>query len=579
MPSHNKEKFLMRTSKKSVAAIFTTLLVVMAVMLSACGGAQTPAAGTKAAADKQNLTLPLPGISDVKTLDPPMVTTSTSNDVVSMVYTGLVSLDKDQKVVPELADSWTTSSDGLTWTFKLKPNLKFSDGTPLTSTDVVYSINRALTPALASPAAPSYLNLVKDSDKMLAGKVTTLIGDSLLAPDANTVVIVINKPVSYFLATLTYPTADVVEKSLIDKYGNTKFTDHLSEGGGSGPFKVKSYTHGKSIVLVPNSNYVKNKPILTVTWNFYKDSTTAYQAYQNGQLDLANVPTAYLSQVQNSSEFHKTPELAIFYYGMNYLTKPFDNIKIRQAFELAINKTQVVSTVYKNVYTPTNHIIPAGMPGYDTNLKGPDGTTSTSGNATLAKQLFTEGLKEEGYASAAALPKIQFPYASGSPDEDKEISIVVQEWKDVLGVTVQAAPTDFETLSASLPQNVGKTTISLFQTGWIQDYPDPQDFSTLQFAPNQPNNQTNYGQNKSSDAATQVKTQQTLAAADVEKDQTKRFQMYNDAEQQLVNDVVWIPMYQENNPQVVKSYVKNFEFTASGLVSPSDWSLIYITNH
>jgi oligopeptide transport system substrate-binding protein len=578
MPSHNKEKFLMRTSKKSVAAIFTTLLVVMAVMLSACG-ASTPATGSKASADKQNLTLPLPGISDIKTFDPAMATTSTSLDAISMVYTGLVSLDKDQKVVPELADSWTTSSDGLTWTFKLKPNLKFSDGTALTSADVAYSLDRALQPALASPAAPSYLNLIKDSDKLLAGKIKTIIGDSLLTPDANTVVIIINKPVAYFLATLTYSTGDVVEKKLIDQYGNTKFTDHLTEGGGSGPFKVKSYTHGKSIVLVPNANYVKAKPIVTVTWNFYKDTTTAYQTYRNGQLDLANVPTAYLSQVQNSSEFHKTPELAIFYYGLNFLSKPFDNIKIRQAFELALNKTQIVATVYKNVFTPTNHIIPAGMPGYDTNLKGPDGTTSTSGNPTQAQTLFAEGLKEEGYANAAALPKIQFPYASGNPDEDKEISIAVQEWKDVLGVTIQAAPTDFETLSSEQPQNVGKTTLTMYQSGWIQDYPDPQDFSTLQFSPNQPNNGTNFGQNKSSDAATQAQTQKNLAAADVEKDQTKRFQMYNDAEQQLVNDVAWIPVYQENNPQVVKSYVKNFEFTASGLIAPSDWSLIYVTTH
>lgn len=570
----------MRTSKKSALAIITTLLVVMAVVLSACGANSSSTSNTgKAPANKQNLNLPLAGISDIKTFDPAMATTSTSLDAISMVFTGLVTLDNSQKVVPELAQSWTTSSDGLTWTFKLKPNLKFSDGTPLTSTDVVYSLDRALQPALASPAAPSYLNLIKDSDKLLAGKIKTIIGDSLLAPDANTVVIKINKPVAYFLATLTYSTGDVVEKKLIDKYGNTKFTDHLNEGGGSGPFEVKSYTHGKNIVLAPNPNYVKAKPIVTVTYTFYKDTTTAFQTYRNGQVDEAAVPTANLSQVVNGGEYHKTPELAIFYYGLNFLSKPFDNLKIRQAFDLAINKTEVASVVYKNVNTATNHIIPNGMPGYNANLTGPDGTTSTSGNPTMAKKLFAEGIKEEGYASVSAMPKLSFPYASGSSDEDKEIAIVVQEWKDVLGVSVQAAPTDFETLSSQVAQNNGKATIAMFQTGWIDDYPDPQDFTTLQFVANSPNNSTNYGQNKSADAATQVTTQNALQAADIEKDSAKRLTMYNTAEQQLVNDVAWLPMYQANASAVLKSYVQGFSFNASGLIPPFNWADVYITNH
>ena len=569
----------MRTSKKPALAIVTTLFVIMGVMLSACGAtnSSTPDTG-KAAANKQVLNLPLAGISDIKTFDPAMATTSTSLDAISLVYTGLVTLDNSQKVVPELAQSWSTSSDGLTWTFKLKPDLKFSDGTSLTSTDVIYSLDRALQPSLASPAAPSYLNLIKDSDKLLAGKIKTIIGDSLLAPDANTVVIKINKPVAYFLATLTYSTGDVVEKKLIDSYGK-KFTDHLNEGGGSGPFKVKSYTHGRNIVFVPNPYYIKAKPIVTVTYTFYKDAATTFQTYRNGQVDLAGVPTANLPQVQGSSEYHKTPELAIFYYGLNFLSKPFDNLKIRQAFDLAINKSQIVKVVYKNVLTATNHIVPAGMPGYNTNLKGPDGTKSTSGNPTMAKQLFAEGLKEEGYTNAAALPKLSFPYDSGNSDLDKEIAIVVQEWKDVLGVSVQAAPTDFETLSSQVAQNNGKSTIAMFQTGWIDDYPDPQDFTTLQFVANSPNNSTNYGQNKSANAPTQVKTQANLQAADIEQDATTRLTMYNTAEQQLVNDVAWLPMYQANASAVLKPYVKGYSFNAGGLIPPFAWADVYITNH
>src|SRR5207245_9415683 len=137
-------------------------------------------------------------------------------------------------VVQELAASY--NEDDLQWTFKLKPNLKFSDGTPLTSQDVVYSIDRALQPANKSVVAPLYLGLIKDSDKLNAGKIKTIIDDSLLTPDPNTVVIKANKKATYFLDALVYSTSYVVVKSLVDTYG-ANYTDHLNDAGGAGPFK------------------------------------------------------------------------------------------------------------------------------------------------------------------------------------------------------------------------------------------------------------------------------------------------------------------------------------------------------
>lgn len=575
----------MRSTKKSALGIIATMLILMATVLSACGGSNSPLPGTgnntggKAPADKQVFNWPLAGIADIKTFDPAMATTQTSLQAIGMVFTGLVSLDNDQKVVPELADSWSASDGGKTWTFKLKPNLKFSDGTPLTSADVAYSLNRALLPDLGSPASPSYLNLIKDSDKMLAGKIKTIIGDSVLTPDANTVVIKITQPAGYFLSTLTYSTAFVVEKKLIDQYGNTKFTDHLTEGGGSGPFKVQEYTHGKRIVFVPNANYVKDKPTIKVISTFYKDAATTYQAYKNGQVDQAAVPTDFLNEQQNSKEYHKVPVLSIFYYGLNFMAKPFDNLNIRKAFALALNKDEMMKVVFKDVDVPTNHIVPSGMPGYDENLKGPDGTTSTAGNPTLAKQLFDKGLKEGGYANAAALPEIKFQYASGSADTDKEIAVAVQQWKDVLGVNVKAVPTDFETLSASLPKTVGNASVQMFESGWGDDYPDPQDFLTLQFAAGSPNNQTNWGQNKTTDSAIQVQVQKALNAADTEQDATKRMQAYNDAEQTLVNEVAWLPIFQLARSRVLKSYVMGRTFNAGDSTPPFEWAKVYIANH
>src|SRR5579859_78876 len=325
--------------QRSRNVILSGLVGLMMVFMAACGTGQgagptapsTSSAPQKATADKQVFNFPEGSIADLGTFDPAQATTQTSLDAILMAFTGLIYLDDNNQIHSQMASSWSVASDGITWTFHLKPGLKFSDGTPLTSKDVVYSIDRALQPRLNSPASPSYLNLIKDSDKLLAGKIKTIIGDSLMTPDDNTVVIVANTNASYFLATLTYQTSYVVEKSLVDKYGDIKWTDHLTEGGTAGPFKVQEYTHGQRIVFVPDPNYYGPKPQLQkVTFNFVKDAETAYKEYQTGALDSAAVPTAHLDEAKTrTSEYHKVLNLTTAYYGMNMLAKPFDNLKIR----------------------------------------------------------------------------------------------------------------------------------------------------------------------------------------------------------------------------------------------------------
>ena len=197
----------MRSSKKLMTTLLPTFLALMGMLLVACGGSTstTPTTSGKATPDKQVMKFPIvAGISDIKTFDPALSTDAASIAAIDLVFTGLVQLDDKLQVQPQLASSYSLSSDGLSWTFKLKPNLKFSDGTALTSADVTYSINRALQPVTKSTTAPIYLALIKDSDKLVAGKISTIIGDSLLTPDPNTVVIIANKKAAYFLDALAY---------------------------------------------------------------------------------------------------------------------------------------------------------------------------------------------------------------------------------------------------------------------------------------------------------------------------------------------------------------------------------------
>src|SRR6266699_2749844 len=476
----------MQQSKKFMTKPLPVFLALMGMLMVACNTTNPtqPDITKKAPLDKQVLVSPEVGISDIKTFDPALSTDSPSIQAIDNVFTGLVQLNDKLAIMPQLAASFSEGSDGLTWTFKLKPNLKFSDGTPLTSQDVVYSIDRALQPANKSVVAPLYLALIKDSDKLNAGKIKTIIGDSLLTPDPNTVVIKANKKATYFLDALVYSTSYVVEKSLVDKYG-ANFTDHLNEGGGDGPFKVQTYTHGKNIVLVPNPNYYGPKPQLTkLVYPFYKENSTAYKAYQSGELDYTDVPSADLASAKSlpNNQYMLVPQLWINYYTMNYLVKPFDNIHIRQAFALAVNKDLIAHSVYKDTVVASNHIVPQGMPGYNPNLTGPEGVASTKGDPAKAKALLQQGLQEEGWSSVPQMPAIQLTYPSGTQDLDNEIAAVVQMWQTNLGVSVKANAEDFNKLltdtEAALNNPKG---LQFWELAWIADYPDPQDWTTLQF--------------------------------------------------------------------------------------------------
>ncbi len=578
----------MQAGKKLTFGVLPTFLCLLAMFIVACGGSSgngnNGTTQTQKAPDSKQVFVDaysVRGLSDIKTFDPALVTDGHSINAINLVFTGLVELDQNLAIKGELAQSYSVGSDGVTWTFKLKPNLKFSDGTPLTSADVAYSIDRALQPATKSGTAGAYLNLIKDSDKLLAGKIKTVIGDSVNTPDPNTVVIITNAKAAYFLDALSYPSSYVIEKKIIDQYG-TKFADHLSAGmGGSGPFMVKKYTRGQEIDFVPNPNYYGAKPQLKeIIFPFYQSTDTLYKAYQTGSVDTAGIPTAQLASAkQLPNEYHNIPQLWINYYSMNYLVKPFDNIKVRQAFALALNKDEIVHNIYKDTRIASNHIVPKGMPGYSDALKGPDGTTKTSGNPTLAKQLLTQGLQEDGMSLASLPPITIYAASAGSPDVRNEFAADQQMWQTALGVKITYRDEDFNQLLSDITAATNNPKgIAFWRIDWIADYPDPQDWLTLQFAKGSPNNNMNYGQNSSANSSTQQQVQNQLVTADSNTNSAQRIQQYNTSEQQLVNDVVWLPTDQQAIQIIRKPCVVGYVDNAQELVNPEIWANVYISS-
>jgi oligopeptide transport system substrate-binding protein len=551
-------------------------LALLWPLLTACTLFNTqPKPLVKAPPKQQIYTVPEAGMSDLATLDPALAHDPASMSAVQMLFTGLVQYDDKLQIRPQLAASWAQSPDGLSWTFHLKPNLKFSDGTSLTSADVAYSLDRALQPTTQSTVAPIYLGLLKDSDQLLAGHVSTLIGDSILTPDPNTIQLVTRKKAAYFLAMLTFPCSFVVEKSLVSTYGS-QFTAHLTQGGASGPFTLASYIRGKEVDFAPNAHYYGPKPQLQrVRFVFYRTASDAYLAYQAGKVDMAEVPLPALSTDKQRNDFHQVALSWINYYTMNYLTKPFDNIKIRQAFALAIDKQAIANNVWHNTVLPTNHIVPQGVPGYNTALTGPDGA-GVSGNPTEAQTLLQQGLKQEGIASVTQLPPITLTYATGVSSFDQEAAAMIKMWKQVLHITVATDPVDYNTLLDKVTAATNNAQgIQMWGLTWVGEYPDPQDWLTLQFDNGVPNNNMNYGQNQSTDAAQQQRVQQQLEAADATFQTTTRLQSYQQAEQQLVNDVAWLPVEQVTDVFLRSPFIVGIVDNGQEAIPPDDWGRIY----
>lgn len=556
-------------------AYLTGVFCLLIVLLAACGSpANSPNRSSAAAPpDKQILRVPVEG-GDFDSLDPAL-TFGGLGDPYNIMYSGLVALNDDGSVTKQLATSYQISPDGLTYTFTIRSGLKFSDGTPFDANDIAYSLNRVLLPATKSPVT-GYLSLLKDFDKVTAGKIPTLIGDSIIVKDPQTISLVISKRAAYFLEALTYSTGDVVEKKLVEKYGAT-WVNHLAEGGSSGPFKALSYGHTTALVLVPNPQYFGFRPkIQKIIYTIASDRDSNYKAFQAGQYDLAPIPPALEPIASTKPGYQLVPALASRFIEMNYLVKPLDNIKIRQAFDLAINKDLIIGRIIgKKIVTPSNHIIPNGIPGYNPQLTGPAGVVGTTGDQNKAKQLFQQGLQEAGL-TVATFPSISLEYNIAYKAGVNTIDAIVAEWKAVLGVTIKTVGVQPTQLNQDEFNTIGKTgPLQMWYGVWGADYPDPQDWLSNFFAKGGQDNFANYGQNNSPEAAEQQAVQAELDKADGDQNQAERLQLYQDAEQKIVNDVGWIVTYQSSYGYSVSPKLQNWKLNPLGSIATSDWANIY----
>lgn len=494
--------------------------------------APRPTAATALQSAPSGNTLRLPG-SEPPTLDPALAGDATSAEYVVEIFSGLVTLDQNLKVVPDLAESWTVSDDRKTYTFKIRQNATFHDGTPVTAQDFKYSIERTANPVTASPTADTYLGDIVGVKERLNRQASEVKGVEVV--DNFTLKITIDAPKAYFLAKLTFPTAFVVDKKNVERGGRT-WTD---KPNGTGPYKLQEYTRSQRIVLTKNASYYLDPKPQIDQVEYIIGGGSFMTMYENGDLESVPVTINDIERVTDTAsplnkELSISPSLDTNFIVFNTLKPPFDDPKVRQAFALAIDRAKIVDVVYRKMSIAADTILPPGMPGYT------DPTTKTTYDPAQAKQL----LAQSKYAGK--LPDVTWTTVGGGGSAAQDIQAITAMLKDNLGANVSIQQTDWATFIGQL-NDPSKNPYQIFDIGWIGDYADPQDFVDILF---------HTGSQQNWAAYSNPAVDKLIDQAAIEKDAVARFKLYQQAEQLILADYPVIPLTHNRQHFLTKPYVK-----------------------
>ncbi|HTK11147.1 MAG TPA: peptide ABC transporter substrate-binding protein [Ktedonobacteraceae bacterium] len=532
-----------------VFLFFTTLPFTMA----ACGGSSSPVTSTRntpVPAAQEVLTLPNVGTSEISTLDPAQGPDQNSALAVGMIYSGLVRTDKNLNVIPDQA-TWQSSADDTVYTFTLKPGLTFSDGTPVTAHDYVYTWTRALLPATKSPVASFFEAQIVGADAVSSGKSTTLAGVKAL--NDVTLQVTLKGPTPYFLEELTTSLFFPLNKKVIDQFGDKDWAQHVvGNGVGTGPFMVKQWVHNAKMVLIPNPHYYGNKTRLhEVDMVFVSDPATAFKSYQANQYSLVwNIDGNDQLGASTLPGFTRQALLQTDMLFFDNTQPPFNNVAVRQAFAYAIDKTTLANTVLKGSVQPASTIIPPGMPGYQPNYAG------LGFDAAKAKALF-----QSVYPDVTKVPPITFSYPN-SQVSSLEAQALQQMWQNALGIQVKLLPVELTAYNDETAHHL----VQFGFTQWGADFPDPYDWLTLNLFSTASNNNGSWHNARFDQLVTQAET----------KSGSERIALYHQAEQLAITDVGWLPLDHQTLAAVIPPQVHGVTLNGNGLYF-GDWSGVYLS--
>jgi len=467
-------------------------------------------------------------------LDWTISTDTTSARLTDALMDGLVKYEfnADEVIsVPGLATTWEASRDLKTWTFTLRQNVKWTDGVPFTAQQVVDGWERLLNPKTGAEYA-NFLFNVKNAEAYFQGKVKNFSEVGISINEKGQIVVSLETPQSYFPVLLAHHSTYPVRKDVIEKHGDkwTEPGNYVSLGA----YKLKIWDHDKAVVLERNEDYFgKPAKIKYILGRVITEQSTAFNMFKKGELDaLDEVPSIEINQIKTMKEYHRVPILAVYYYGMNVKKPPFDNVNVRKAVSMAIDREEV-NKLLGGEKLPAYNILPPGLVGSDLNI-------GLKFNPEEARKL----LDEAGYSDRTKFPRVEFGFNTN--ENHQRIAENVQaQLKRNLGITIELKNEEWKTYLKSLQAK----SYSMYRMGWVADFPDADTFINL-FVTNGGNNHTMWG-NKRYD--------ELIKNGVAEADKEKRKQIYHEA-LRIINeqDVPIVPIYYYRNQSLVNQRVKNY---------------------
>jgi oligopeptide transport system substrate-binding protein len=541
--------------KKGFSIMLSLVLLLMVALTGCGGGGQKAAEGDKAAGEKSGgKVLRVNNSSEPGSLHPAKAEGTHESWPLRHLFVGLTMKEPDGKIVPAMAEKWDISQDQKTYTFHLRDGLKWSNGDPLTAHDFEYAWKYALNPNTASNYAyqlyyikgAQQYNESKEKDpaklKALEDKV------AVKAKDDKTLEVTLENPTAYFDQLVSFYTYFPVNKKVQEQ--NPKWADDPKTYVSNGPFKLTEWKHKESLKMVKNENYFEKDRIKLdgIDWAMVEDENTAWQMYRSGQLDLSYpLPGDVVGQLksQNAPDFKIDPEYSTYFYRFNTTKKPFNNVKVRKALAMAIDRKTITEKIAQGGQKPAYALVAEGSKdanGEDFRKVGGDYFKE---DVAAAKKLLAEGLKEEGMNS---MPKFNIMY--NNLDLHKRIAEAIQEmWRNNLGIEVGLENVEFKVKI----DREHKLDYSVARAGWIADFIDPMTFIDM-FTSVSTQNDTGW-KNKAYDAEVNKAKQSS--------DQKVRMQAMHNAEKILMDEMPIMPIYFYTKPYTVKENV-------TGVFTPAD---------
>jgi len=528
----------------------------------AATSAAAPTTAPAAAGAAQALAgaLHLNEVTEPDTMDPGRASFIGEIEIVMRVFSNSYTFDSKASLVQDQAAADPqVSADGKTITVKLKPGLIWSDGKPLTAKDWVYGALRQLNPVVAGDYAFTLYALegaekynTADPKKVAAAdlkKLRDAVGVS--APDDTTIVYKLTDPAPWFLSVLATWNGLPVRQDLIEQGGaaedNQDWTKDPARYIGNGAYILAKHEPSVQFVFNSNPKYVRGEPpIKTVQYYMIKDNTVAFNAYKAGNLDVMDgrllgvgplIKPAVDADATLKKEFSVSPGSCTFYIGFNTTLKPFDNVKVRQAFAAAFDRKTFAEQVEKGLALPADQFLPPGFPGNYSDIP------TQKFDPPTAQKL----LADAGFAGGAGLPPIKFTFSN--TDTNKLIAQAAQAmFQQNLSVNIQLDPVEPTAFSALTKKQA--TVPQMFRLGWCQDYPDPQDWYSTVFQSASTVSHTGW-KNADFDKLTQQ--------ADIETDPKKRDGMYRQAATLLNQEAPVLFTHYDVDALLIKPIVQGYK--------------------